>query len=155
MNHEIHKQLERLRHISPDPVFATRTRLAVLSQKQKLSYQDIVISFIRRPVVVGSFACALLLFVLFSVFSPTPTISSLKNADALNDEIDALSINIRLKELSYQQNADTMIMAAITEIKDTKAGHLNLGTLNSESQGFNLEDNKTEDINTLLDTVIF
>ncbi len=155
MNHEIHKQLKRLRDISPDPIFTARTRLAVLSQKQKLSYRDIFVSFMRQPVVIGSFACALLFFALFSVFSPTPTITSLKNAEALNNEVNALSINVHLKELSYQQNADSMIMAAITEIRDTKAGHLNSGTLNLESQGFNLQKNQTEDINKLLDTVIF
>ena len=105
--------------------------------------------------VVGSFAFALVLFVLISVLSPTVTVSSLESIDTLNQEVDALSINIHLKELSYQQNADSMVMAAITEIKDAKASHLNSKTLNSESQNLNIENKDSQNIDKLLDTVIF
>jgi|GEM_PF-2026975 len=155
MSQQIHKQLEQLRQISPDPRFAARVRLSVLSRKQNISYIDAAISFVRKPIVIGSFALALALFVFISVLSPAVSVSSLKDANTLNQEISDLSINIHLKELSYQQNADSMIMAAITEIKDTKVSHLNQKTLNSESQGLNIENNNTKDINKLLDTVIF
>lgn len=155
MSQQIHKQLERLRQISPDPRFAARARLSVLSQKQNISYIETFVSFVKKPMVVGSFAFALALFVLISVLSPTVSVSSLKDTNTLNQEISDLSINIHLKEISYQQNADSMIMAAITEIKDTKVSHLNQKTLNSESQNLNIENNNTEDINKLLDTVIF
>ncbi len=155
MNHEIHKQLERLRQISPDPHFAARVRLSILSQKQHISYIDTFISFIRKPIAIGSLAFAIALFVLVSVLSPTPTVSSLKDTETLNQEVNALSINIHLKELSYQQNADSMIMAAITEIKDAKASHLNPNTLKSESQDLNIENKNTENIDKLLNSVIF
>jgi len=155
MSHKIHKQLERLRQISPNPHFAARTRLSILSQKQNISYIDVFILFIKKPMVVGSFAFALVLFVLISVLSPTVTVSSLESIDTLNQEVDALSINIHLKELSYQQNADSMVMAAITEIKDAKASHLNSKTLNSESQNLNIENKDSQNIDKLLDTVIF
>ncbi|MEW6617411.1 MAG: hypothetical protein AB1333_03275 [Patescibacteria group bacterium] len=126
-----------------------------MSQKQNISHIEMFVSFVQKPMVVGSFAFALALFVLISVLSPTVSVSSLKDTNTLNQEISDLSINIHLKELSYQQNADSMIMAAITEIKDTKVSHLNQKTLNSESQNLNIENNNTEDINKLLDTVIF
>lgn len=155
MSHEIHKQLERFRQISPNPNFAARARLSILSHKQHISYIDEFVSFVRKPIVVGSLAFAVVFFALISIFSPTPTISSFKDIETLNQEVGALSINIHLKELSYQQNADSMIMAAITEIKDTKASHLNSKTLNSESQNLNIENKNTENIDKLLDTVIF
>jgi len=155
MSQQIHKQLEQLRQISPNPQFAARTRLSILSQKQNISYMDVFVSFVQKPMVIGSFAFALALFALISILSPTVTVSSLKDTETLNQEISDFSINIHLKELSYQQNADSMIMAAITEIKDTKTSHLNQKTLNSESQDLNIENKNTEDINKLLDTVIF
>jgi hypothetical protein len=155
MNQEIHKQLGRLKTISPNPTFASQTRLAVLSQKQKLSYWDVFTSIIQKPVVVVSFASLFLIIIVTSLLSPTPTISSLKNPEELNNEIDALSINIHLKEISYQQNADSMIMAAITEIRDTKTGHLNADTLESESKSLDNTNTNKDDINKLLETVIF
>ncbi len=151
------KQLKQLKRISPSPAFMARTKIEILAEKPKLSYGDLFYFWMKKPAVIGSFAFIAVCIALVSFLSPSPTASSLQNPEMISEEMNALAINVHLKELTYQKNADSMIMAAITEIKDSKSSHLNPSILDEESSKFDslYEQSDNENINKLLDSVIF
>lgn len=152
-------QLKRLRDIRPDTKFAEKSRLVLLSQKPAFSI-SYLFSSRKSLMLTGAFvgvAAVLLLLSPFLFVIQKPTLSSLNNSINLDQELNNLSINIELKEISYQNNANRTITAAITEISNTQANHLNPSILNSESEALDAGENaeNSDNIDKLLERVIF
>jgi len=154
MNNEIISQLKKLNAIQPDPVFARHTRRKIIADKNR--FFGIPVS--PRVILMGSLSFAILVITLIvPVAFPGQQVPAALSADAINKEYDNLSINIRLKEIIYDQTAQQTISSAINEITETKGKHMNTGVLKAESAGIlNSNDvmNSEIDVDALLDKVI-
>lgn len=154
-------QLKQLKNIEPDANFAEKGRLFLLSQKPSFSILYLF-SFRKSLILTGSFVGLTVVLLLLSpiLFTTTqnPALSSLDNSTKLNQELNNLSINIELREISYKKGANQTITAAITEISNTQTKHLNPSVLNSESEMLDpLKNTKdsSDNIDKLLERVIF
>lgn len=152
-------QLKQLRDIRPDAKFAEKSRLVLLSQKPAFSI-SYLFSSRKSLMLTGAFvgmAAVLLLLSPFLFVTQKPTLSSLNDSTNLDQELNNLSINIELKEISYQNNANRTITAAITEISNTQSNHLNPSILNSENEMLDAGENaeNSDNIDKLLERVIF
>ncbi|OGG42322.1 hypothetical protein A3I34_01760 [Candidatus Jorgensenbacteria bacterium RIFCSPLOWO2_02_FULL_45_12] len=90
------------------------------------------------------------------MFSPSQNmaIASLESA-AINEELKSLSINIQLKDISYSNNADSIISSAITEIGNTDARHMNPAVLKNEEEDMISEyTDKSEEIDKLFNEIL-
>lgn len=153
-------QLKQLKNIEPDTRFAERNRLFLLSQKPSFSILHLFLSR-KSLVLTGSFVSLAAIFLLLSAVlftTKNPALSSLDNSTKLDQELNNLSINIELKEISYKAGANQIITAAITEISNTQTKHLNPSILNSESKmldPFENTQNDNNNIDRLLERIIF
>lgn len=153
-------QLKQLKKIEPDSKFAEKSRLFLLSQKPSFSI-SYLFSSRKSLVLTGSFVGLTVILLLLSPIlftTQNPTLSSLDNSTKLNQELNNLSINIELKEISYKRSANQTITAAITEISNTQTKHLNPSILNSESKmldPFKNNQDNSDNIDKLLEKVIF
>lgn len=157
MKNDVTKHLKKFRYIEPESDFQARSRELILGTRQNFS-----LSFaLRNPIAMGAFAAAGAFAIFFAMVLMTqtgvePKLSSLDSAVELGEEFNDLTISIELKEISYQTTANQTIAAAIDEIIDEKARHLNRGILEEEQSLLNDMDSENErDVDMLLNQVIF
>lgn len=152
----LNQQLKRLKAIVPDRGVMARSRAAILTERQKMPLGILVSSFFSRPVAIGAgvFAAIVAAIALTHPFTQAPVVSSLENTQALTQELNDLTINIQLQDISYQNEANQTVAAAITEIADTKTNHLNTGVLKSEQKSAEPSGNTNPEIDNLLNTII-
>jgi hypothetical protein len=62
-----------------------------------------------------------------------PKTVPIASAEALSNEFNNLSVNIELRQITYNQNVNQTISSALTEITNNKLNHLNPAVLQSES----------------------
>lgn len=153
----IKDQLKQFRMIRPDAAYVSRTRAAILAERPTVPVKT-YFSF-SRVATAGAFVfAAALLFLFASLDAPTltakPSLSSLEDTQALQQEFDAMNITIQLNDISFQTDADKTITAAITEITDTKTQHMNPDTLRSESNPTVPDTGKNPQIDQLLNKII-
>jgi len=157
MKNDVTRQLKRFREIQPESQFQAHSKELILGTRQKVSLSYLF----RNPLTVGSVAAVgafalLLATVLITQTGNAPTLSSLDKAGELDQELNELTISIQLKEISYQDSANQTIAAAIDEIIDGKARHLNQNILREEQELLgSFDENENEYVEGLLNHVIF
>ncbi|MDP3725457.1 MAG: hypothetical protein Q8R20_03255 [Nanoarchaeota archaeon] len=151
-NDRIIKHLTKFREIAPRSGFARVSRRSILAERQSVVF---AFDALFRPLYVGGFAAMLLVITLsYALLSATrPAYASL-NIQNIQNELDELTINIKLEEIAYSQSADRAVASALQEIANDKFRHLNPRVLQSERDAFEIpeEDGRIDD---LLNTVIF
>ena len=114
-------------------------------------------SLLFQPLYAGSFALSILFFIAVSFFfvgGRTPSYASL-DADALNTELDELTISIELQEVAYTATVQETVAIALTEISNDKLPHLNTNLIENEQSLFEFDDEGNPEIDRLLDTLLF
>jgi len=150
MNQEIIQQLNKLKLIKPDPVFAARSRILIFKSASKTSPV-----FLPRLVWFAAPAVIILAVIISNFGGPKQTLTSLNNSEKLDQEFNNLAINIQIQKITYQQNINQTIASALTEISDTQTKHLNRSVLEREDNSFSLPEDKNAEINDLLNKIIF
>ena len=152
MHEEIIKQLTTLRAIAPRPGFLNVTRRAILAERQE---RALPFDMLFRPLYVGGFAAFLLVLTLsYALFAASrPAYASL-DAENIQNELQELTISIKLEEIAYSQTAARAVASALQEITDDKFRHLNPRVLEGERDAFTLPEADGR-IDDLLNTVIF
>ncbi len=130
MKNDILEQLKSLKTIVPDADFAFRTKRTVLAIPTPGMRWDFLAAWPK--VTLGVAVLAVLVVVLGVPGAPKAV--PIASAEALNNEFTNLSINIEVKQISYNQNTNQAIASALSEIGSTKANHLNPAVLEAESQ---------------------
>lgn len=121
MSQKLIKQLKQLKNIEPDPNFAVRSKLLILSSPRKMGI------FWVSPVwrfgfALGIFAIITTLTILFQTNkTPQPVLSSSFSENKLQEEFDNLSINISLEEIKYRQALNQAIVSALNEVSENLA----------------------------------
>ena len=152
MKQELIKELIKLRSIEPNRAFVKKCRLLIL---EKTAQKPVIVLW-PRIVWIGALAGLLLIITLPNLISRKQlNTASLNNVEKLSREFNEMAINIQLKEISYQQNINQAIASALTEISDTQIKHLNQSILEKEDNGFDVSNNQNQEINDLLNKVIF
>ncbi len=143
-------QLNMLKTVEPDKGFARRTRKKILAQKGGVFSMPF-----PRVIIAGSLSFALLFLALIvPAIIPGPRVPAALSADAINKEYDNLSINIQLKNLTYDQSAEQTINSAINEVATSKGKHLNTNVLKSESADVQNSTSTEMDVDAMLNKVI-
>ncbi|MEK9194248.1 MAG: hypothetical protein AAB884_00320 [Patescibacteria group bacterium] len=143
--------------MKPDQSFVKKSRSLILGERNRRVFALPQFALPRFAFAwSGAFVVIFLVFALgfLPQFLRKPSFSSL-NASNLNQEFKNLSINIELRELSYQQTVSQAIASALTEISDNQTPHLSPSLLEAEKNGVNLEEFSDPQINELLDQIIF
>ncbi len=149
-------KLKRLSTIAPDGGFAARSRALVTALPQE--ERRLFFAFRFRPLAIGAFAVA-----AFAVIGSaaaglfgSPRYGALSAAN-IQHELDNLQINIHLQEIELAQAVGPTVVAAITEVADTKpVRHLNKALLQTEQEQFGIErEAGGESVDELLQRVIF
>lgn len=151
---DIKKKLQILQTITPDASFAARTKEAVLAHVPRKRVIELVnTSWIRAGAFsfAGVAVAVLVGIIIFFAPARTPAVASLESIK-LTEELNNLSINIQLKEISYRDTADHVIASAIDEIQNTEVKHLNPSIIKEEAPLPNITTKNTE-IDTLLNTL--
>ncbi len=132
MNRDFPKQLKRLSLIEPDAAFLAKSRATILSLERggRVGVRTYFTAW------AASFALIALIVVGYA-FSPlfVPGKSNslpIASAETLNNELQGMSINIALNEVSYNNQVNQTIDNTITAITSNKAPHLNAEVLQSE-----------------------
>lgn len=148
MDREIISQLKALKRIAPHPTYAARSRAALLASAAPRLNPWHSLQW------AGAFAFAVVvLFVATFSLPARPTLSASLNENLLSGELNDLSINIELQELTYRAATERALQTAITEIRGTEATHLNADILESEWSSLEAEDSSSE-IDGLLERVL-
>jgi hypothetical protein len=103
----------------------------------------------------GVLGMVLVSFSLYNLlyYQPQKIFSSF-DGERIKEEFNNLTINIQLKEISYQQSINQTIAAALTEIGDTQTKHLNPSILESEQNSAELEKLTNPEIDDLLNRLV-
>jgi hypothetical protein len=133
MNRDFPKQLKKLSLIEPDAAFLARSRATILSLERggkvgvRTYFTAWAVSFALIALIVVGYA-------FLPLFMPGKSNSlPIASAETLNNELQNMSINIALNEVSYNNQVNQTIDNAITAITSNKAPHLNAEVLQSES----------------------
>lgn len=155
MNDLIIKKLKTLEAVRPDAAFISRTRHIVLEQTQHARMSLFRVHWVHQGIFsfAGAALAILLGFLVLQPFGTTVTATSLENAQ-LSKEWNSLSINIQLKEVSYNNNAASVIASAINEIRDTDTRHLNTSLIQEEQNTLNAIEVKNKNIDAMLNQVL-
>lgn len=144
------QQLHSLKLIEPESAFAKRSRSLILSQKSGPKTFGL-----PAWIWAGALAAVLLSFSLYNLIYYAPkTVLSSFDSEGLKQEFNGLSINIQLKEISYQQSVNQAIASALTEIGDNQTRHLNPSLLEAEKSGADLENLTNPEIDDLLNQLV-
>lgn len=154
MNQDIIQKLKRLKSVKPEKEFILKSRRLVLAVPQK------------RPIFAFSWIwagvlAAVFLLVAVSAISTNSLLrngyATLINPEDISQEFDNLTINIQLRQISYQQNVNSAIASALNEISDSGPRHLKTSLLEKELDTLDINGglDKQKQINELLDKVIF
>ncbi|MCL4403854.1 hypothetical protein M1432_00670 [Patescibacteria group bacterium] len=133
MKTDILEQLKTLKKIAPDAEFAARSRRTILALAPERRSRMIFAAWPRMALGAAALATV---FVFAFFFPGAPKTVPIASADALSSEFNNLSINIELKQISYNQNTNQTISSALTEISGTSTNHLNPAVLKAESEPF-------------------
>ncbi|MDI6734361.1 MAG: hypothetical protein QMD50_02630 [Patescibacteria group bacterium] len=154
MHEEIIKNLKKLRTIRPDEQFIKNSRgliLATYYTPNKLR--------ITWPVLAWSAVAAFSVILIISLTLPriqnSKILSSSLNRDKIEQELNNLTINIQLEQITYSQTISQTIASALTEISDTHTKHLNKNVLESEQKSLDGLDLQNSEIDRMLNQVIF
>lgn len=153
MNQNLIQQLNKLKSMEPDPVFAKNCRNLILNSRP-IKTRPVLFNW-PALVWVGGFALIFLAFLTnYFLFPHKQNLSSL-DSSKLNQEFDNLDINIQLNEIKYQQKISQDIASALVEIGETNIKHLNRSLLENEQDKINFPDSDNSEINEMLNRVIF
>ncbi len=156
MNRDFPKQLKRLSSIEPDAAFLARSKATILSLERggRVGVRTYLAAW------ATSFALIVLLVVgyaLLPLFTPGRSNSlPIASAETLSNELQGMSINIALNEVSYNNQVSQTIDNTITAITSNKAPHLNTEVLQSEGSKLTTGVSATstdEQINDLLNQI--
>ncbi len=118
MENKIIKNLKQLKKIEPDSEFVRQTRYLILGRNGSQS-----LSFGSAFNLKWYFLAPALLVFLVAVFSvkvlpaiQTREISERFTPNQLNSELQALNIDIQVKEISYRQNINQTIASVLDEL---------------------------------------
>ncbi|MBI5733163.1 hypothetical protein HY967_04430 [Candidatus Jorgensenbacteria bacterium] len=154
MDNNLIQNLKKLKNINPNHDFVRTSRISILEIKQKPALN---LNIWQSPFIwLVPAMFAVLLIVVFNLTENKGDLSSLSalNSNHILQEYN-LGINIQLKEISYDQKVNQTIASALSEISDTKIQHLNRDILTSEEEGFDLTEPTDQNIDALLNKVIF
>lgn len=154
MNQFLIKQLEKFRIIEPDEIFLGRSRALVIAHTLQENHHYHHHIEWRTLLWAASVAGVLTIAVMIPRVIGRPHMSAL-DQDRLIKEMNALSINIQLKEIAYQEEVNQVIASALTEISNTDIRHLNTKVLEAEQEKFNFESSQDKTIDELLNKVLF
>ena len=132
MNRDFPKQLKRLSLIEPDAAFLAKSRATILSLERggrvgvRMYFTAWAASFALIALIVVGYAFSPLFIPGKSNGLP------IASAETLNNELQGMSINIALNEVSYNNQVNQTIDNTITAITSNKAPHLNAEVLQSE-----------------------
>jgi len=158
MHEEIIQQIKKLREIKPDEQFAKNSRGLILAAHKPAKIQ---IKLTWPVLTWGTIAAfCILIFVIYLSLSHTQNyskiLSSSLNQTKIEQELNDLTINIQLEQITYNQAINQTIASALNEISDTSyIKHLNRDILESEQKKLNDLNPPTPDIDTMLNNVIF
>jgi hypothetical protein len=155
MNELLIKKLKSLESIRPDAAFVSRTRNIVLERTQPTRVAFFRVQWVHRGIFsfAGAAVAILIGFLIFEPFGSSVTATSLENTQ-LSNEWSSLSINIQLKEVSYNNNAERIIASAINEIQDTNTRHLNASLIQEEREMLGTQEVKNNAIDDMLNQVL-
>ncbi len=158
MNQNFQKQLKRLRVIEPDAAFLAKSRATILSLEKQRGF-----SMGMRMYITAWAASFALIVLLMGGFLFVPALMTGKkvgvpiaSAETLNNELNAMSINIALNEVTYNNQVNQTIDNAISAITSNKAPHLNAEVLESEGLKLSAGASSTSadsQINSLLNQI--
>ena len=158
MNQNFQKQLKRLRAIEPDAAFLMKSRATILSFEKQRRF-----SMGMRMYMTAWAASFALVILLIGGFLFVPALMTGKkvgvpiaSAETLNKELNAMSINIALNEVTYNNQVNQTIDSAISAITSNKAPHLNSEVLESEGSKLSAGASSTStdsQINDLLNQI--
>lgn len=152
---EIVQKLNILKTIEPSESFVNRTRLTIAIQSRQQSRKTFVWPWM---IFTGAFAAVLLVANVFLNLSIVqPRLALFFNQNDLRNEFTELALNLKLPEISYQQNIDDAIVLALNEISDSQPNHLNTSLLQKEGRDLenkNGNQDQGEEIDALLEKVI-
>lgn len=149
------KNLQTLKELQPERGFVFNSKQLIYESCQDRPFS---LSDFFKPAMVGSFA--VLTLVIFGSYligarSLKHSAYTSLNNERLNAELDRLTIMIELEEISYQQTVNKTVASALQEIGNDRVRHLNKNLLNAERDNLNLDKDSGEEIESLLDSVIF
>lgn len=152
---EIAQKLNILKTIEPSEGFINRTRLTIAIQSRQQNRKTFAWPWM---IFTGAFAAVLLVANVFLNLSIVqPRLALFFNQNDLRNEFTELALNLKLPEISYQQNVDDAIVLALNEISDNQPSHLNTSLLQKEGKDLenrNNSQNQGEEIDALLEKVI-
>jgi hypothetical protein len=132
MNQDILEQLKSLKAITPDADFAARTRRLILAFPVTEKRWPAFFNFSWTKVAFGTLAIVAVIVVTV-ILPGLPKTVPIASAEALSNEFNNLSVNIELRQITYNQNVNQTIASALAEITNNKLNHLNPAILQSES----------------------
>lgn len=135
------QNLRKLQAIQPDSRFLVRGRNEFRGQTYAWQLPRWTLASLA---VIGAFV----VFTVLPAVLPFSESSTALSADAIQKELDNLSIGVQLKELEYNQ--ENSIVSALNEIRETRARHLNPELLNQEYSANTLPVSNQEEIDLLL-----
>ncbi len=155
MNESLIKKLQTLKMIRPDAAFTDRVRRIVLEETPRARTPLFRVHWVHQGIfsLAGAAVAVVMGFLILQPFGATVTATSLENTQ-LSNEWSALSINIQLKEVSYNNNAERLVASAINEIRDTDTQHLNTSLIQEERDTLDVIEVKNKNIDTMLNQVL-
>ncbi|MDI6820839.1 MAG: hypothetical protein QMD65_01525 [Patescibacteria group bacterium] len=155
MHEEIIQQIKKLRAIRPDEQFVKNSRGLILAANGPAKIQIKVTWPIFAWSAVAAFCIILVISLSLPRIQNSKILSSSLDQAKIEQELNNLTINIQLEQITYNQTVSQTIASALNEISDTYIKHLNRGILESEQRTLNDLNPQTPDIDTMLNKVIF
>lgn len=152
-NNTIVSQLRKLNAIEPDCGFMMRSRATFVPQMATPSIMPVAIPRNRVWLFSIAGACAALLLTIVissSVSRPQTVFASSLDQTSITNELDGLSINIQLEQITYEREVNKTIVSAIEEISDTETNHLSPRVLEVEQENFPAVETTNPQIDKLL-----
>ena len=113
MEQDLIQNLKRLQSIQPNAEFKQKSRAVVLAMRPIITPKRSAWFF------VPAYAFAALLLVGLSNVPRQVNTQTAFDAGTIKQEFNDLSINIELKEISYDQKANEVIASALSKISDS------------------------------------
>ncbi|HXF44065.1 MAG TPA: hypothetical protein VNK70_01215 [Candidatus Paceibacterota bacterium] len=149
-------ELRKLRMVEPNRAFALASRQSILESPRPGLHYGGLFRFITSPhlAYVGATLVIFLVISYFLFIPSKPVVSAALSPENIENELAALSINVQIREVAYQQNANVAIASALSEIENTSVKHLNQTLLESEKETFDMKESVNPEIEKMLDAVI-
>lgn len=148
-------QLNQFRHLKPSADFALQSKRMIFKASSENSFgnSNNYTFLFKKFSLIGFALASLLVAIIINSLGNKPYVSASLNSANINKELDNV-INIELKQINYEQKANSAVNSALTEISNNKTQHLNSSVIQSEEADFNIDESKSDTVDELLNQII-